>query len=40
MLDLRSQGLSYPKIAKRLGLTTRQVEHDMVRHRQLSLDGR
>jgi hypothetical protein len=33
MLELRSQGLSYPKIAKRLGLTVRQVEHVLLRHR-------
>jgi hypothetical protein len=35
---LRSQGLSYPKIAQRLGLTTRQVEHVMIRHRERHLD--
>ena len=40
MLDLRNEGLSYPKIAQRLGLTTRQVEHVLARHRQISLDGR
>jgi hypothetical protein len=33
MLELRSQGLSYRKIGQRLGLTTRQVEHLMFRHR-------
>jgi len=40
MLDLRSQSLSYSEIAKRLGLTTRQVEHVMVRYRKRLLDGR
>jgi hypothetical protein len=39
MLELRSQGLSYPKIGQRLGLTTRQVEHIMIRHRRNTLDG-
>ena len=34
MLELREQGLSYPKIAARLGLTKRQVEHVLVRHRE------
>jgi hypothetical protein len=40
MLELRSQGLSYPKIALRLGLTTRQVEHVLMRHRKRHLNGR
>jgi hypothetical protein len=39
MLELRSQGLFYSEIAKRLGLTTRQVAHVMVRHRKRYLDG-
>ncbi len=33
MLTLRKQGLSYAKIGKRLGLSKRQVEHVLVRHR-------
>jgi hypothetical protein len=40
MIELRSQGLSSPKIAQRLGLTTRQVEHVMVWHRKHYMDGR
>ena len=40
ILALPSQGLSYPKIAQRLGLTTRQVEHVMVRHRERHLNER
>ena len=35
MLELREQGLSYPKIGQRLGLTERQVEHVLRRKRQV-----